>query len=938
MKTKLCLMAVLAMALSGPTCVVAADDLSTRLQKGLFEEEANRNLDAAIQAYQSVIAQFDKDRQLAATAVFRLAECYRKLGKTNDAVGQYQRLFGDFAEQTTLVNLSRQNLVGLGVTPTPSAQAPALSRSARAEQKQLLTEEIHLVEGELKTLKSQFDVGVVSQDALTKKQRELLGLRRQLAALEDEPTVAPAADANLAATDEEQREVQRIKALIQDSPDLINSPDQSGQTPLHKAAAAGQLVVARFLLANKADVNARLTKDGSATPLILAAGSGHKTMVELLLANGADVNASGSLSTGGTKRTGTALHFAAANNYKSLAEVLLANKADVNAKGDNGRTPLHEATAAGYRPIVELLLANGADINAHAAGTPIASAGTPLYYATQQSRDEIVALLIARKADVNVTPANGTPPVAEAVRKGNLKITQALLANGADVNAKGSSSSLLHLALNYPAMLKLILAHKPDLEVSESTGLTPLQQAVYGGASLDSVQLLLAAGANPNAPFNATQRLIQVESRRPGFGGSRQVDTKGSSPLVIAVFKDRSDLVEALLKHGAEPNGKFNGDTALHYAIEKQSLPMVNAILAFRPNTELRDAQDNTPLLRAVLMRESKICEALIKTGADVNATTQYESGRSALHIAVARQFKDIVELLLANKAEVNVIDKEGNTPLSLTRMRPVGVAETTQEELAQLLLKHGANEYLQRLNFIGIARGGQQRWPYLLSKGTNAYHRYTLFEAVAMCYPPNAANSQNPLRFPDFTRIEINRLEPKENKTKDIRVDVDTLLKSGECSRDVWLEWGDVVEIPEQDHPISENWSGLSGEISDALRKCLERTVTFVVKGESTMMKLVPNVWTAPKTGAFVLPTAVPIATARSLPTKPTSLPTFRLRETIYASGVLRASSDVTRVTVKRTDPITKEKLELFFNLDKVDPPTDLWLRDGDVIEIPEK
>jgi hypothetical protein len=51
-----------------------------------------------------------------------------------------------------------------------------------------------------------------------------------------------------------------------------------------------------------------------------------------------------------------------------------------------------------------------------------------------------------------------------------------------------------------------------------------------------------------------------------------------------------------------------------------------------------------------------------------------------------------------------------------------------------------------------------------------------------------------------------------------------------------------------------------------------------------------------------------------------------------------LRASSDVRSVTVKRTDPITKEKLELLFNLDKVDPQTDLWLRDGDVIEIPEK
>src|SRR5438128_2326334 len=155
MKTKICLIAVLATV---PITALAADDLSARLQKGLFEEEANRNLDAAIQAYQSVVTQFDKDRQLAATATFRLAECYRKLGKTNDAVIQYQRLLGGFSDQTPLVNLSRQNLVGLGVPPQ-TAQAPALSRSARAEQKRLLEEEIGLLEKELDNIQKLVSTG-----------------------------------------------------------------------------------------------------------------------------------------------------------------------------------------------------------------------------------------------------------------------------------------------------------------------------------------------------------------------------------------------------------------------------------------------------------------------------------------------------------------------------------------------------------------------------------------------------------------------------------------------------------------------------------------------------------------------------------------------------------------------------------------------------------
>jgi tetratricopeptide (TPR) repeat protein len=98
------------------------NDLSAALRQGLFEEEANRNLDAAISNYQSLATQFDQDRQVAATAIFRLGECYRKLGRTNDAVVQYQRIVREFSDQQTLATLSRQNLTGLSVASQPHFQ------------------------------------------------------------------------------------------------------------------------------------------------------------------------------------------------------------------------------------------------------------------------------------------------------------------------------------------------------------------------------------------------------------------------------------------------------------------------------------------------------------------------------------------------------------------------------------------------------------------------------------------------------------------------------------------------------------------------------------------------------------------------------------------------------------------------------------------------
>src|SRR5947209_4311186 len=53
----------------------ANTNLSAALQQALFEEEANHNLNGAIQSYQSLITQFEQDRKLAATAIFRLGEC-----------------------------------------------------------------------------------------------------------------------------------------------------------------------------------------------------------------------------------------------------------------------------------------------------------------------------------------------------------------------------------------------------------------------------------------------------------------------------------------------------------------------------------------------------------------------------------------------------------------------------------------------------------------------------------------------------------------------------------------------------------------------------------------------------------------------------------------------------------------------------------------------
>src|SRR5437879_1135741 len=115
--------------------ISAAEGVNDLLQKGLFEEEANHNLDAAIKAYQSVITQQDDQRKLAATAVFRLGECYRKLGRTNEATAQYERILRDFADQPSLAALSRQYLGEAAATQSPSMRGV---NGAQATERKLI--------------------------------------------------------------------------------------------------------------------------------------------------------------------------------------------------------------------------------------------------------------------------------------------------------------------------------------------------------------------------------------------------------------------------------------------------------------------------------------------------------------------------------------------------------------------------------------------------------------------------------------------------------------------------------------------------------------------------------------------------------------------------------------------------------------------------------
>lgn len=112
--------------------------------------------------------------------------------------------------------------------------------------------------------------------------------------------------------------------------------DQDGHTPLHVAAAAGDLASMKRLLLDHVSPNTRSRFGG--TPLHCAAYAGKVDAVKLLLDQGAACNVQNDFGE-------TPLHLAADKDQLEVVDLLLRLGADVNLTNEIGETPLDYARA-----------------------------------------------------------------------------------------------------------------------------------------------------------------------------------------------------------------------------------------------------------------------------------------------------------------------------------------------------------------------------------------------------------------------------------------------------------------------------------------------------------------------------------------------------------------------------------------------------------------
>lgn len=121
------------------------------------------------------------------------------------------------------------------------------------------------------------------------------------------------------------------------------------------------------------------------------------------------------------------------------------------------------------------------------------------------------------------------------------------------------------------------------------------------------------------------------------------IGENGNMPLHIAAKKGYMGLVQAFVDRGWSVNDQnLSGETPLMLAIQYGHRDVFQVLMEHKPNMSLKDQRNNTALLKAIWHCDHEMAEILLDNGSDVNVRNVDHC--DALGMAISKDAADIVE------------------------------------------------------------------------------------------------------------------------------------------------------------------------------------------------------------------------------------------------------------------------------------------------------
>ncbi|MCH8812506.1 MAG: ankyrin repeat domain-containing protein [Gemmatimonadetes bacterium] len=258
------------------------------------------------------------------------------------------------------------------------------------------------------------------------------------------------------------------------------------------------------------------------------------------------------------------------------ARTLIAEGADVDAPQGDGATALHWAAHRNDLDAATLLIEAGADVN-----TANTLGATPLWLAAINGSAPMVERLLDAGANPNVSLKMGETPLMTAARSGDVETVELLLEHGADVNAveheRGQTALMWAVAQQHASVARVLIDSDADLRARSDVW---YQLENTAGNTNPSGNFRMAHGGSTPLLFVARNGDVETARVLVDAGADVQdTEASGASALVIAAHSGHGPLGIYLLEQGADPNAAEAGYTALHAAVLRGQVELVEVLL-----------------------------------------------------------------------------------------------------------------------------------------------------------------------------------------------------------------------------------------------------------------------------------------------------------------------------------------------------------------------